>query len=512
MIIIQTLLHLFPTFGLLVELKSFENIEGSIDFEGVRKILEWSECFILEDKHPWKGLKVQKRKHPFVYNNQTIGLLQDRDYQLKLCDCSQVINPLIKKVEYSYHSITYTFRYMMMLEKFELFSNSWYSRNLSTLDLKLQIISGDFIYNINLEENKINSDKKMLKYKLSQRPYLMKLRVLLNISHPRDVMSNNTYIKFYGCSLVCGGIKTSVTDILYYIQLQMDFPTICLWHIQPVRSTSIVFNVLDMELDCDASNIIVADGSRPFFESKNTWITSLSKNSISMIENLLYPSIWFYYIAGASTKIHVEHFSMIYHGGCDHQYILTEKEGTLNVSIHGASDIQKMKFDCSVFIRRSDKKGFIISFQQFYLFSLTKSSCTSNYVMIYSGNSEINNIPFCDSISPPKYIDARYGWIRLKIVNSAPIYDINMVIQYLLLEDFKLDKYTNHISSNSENDYEKTASVIVFWSFVGIVLFITLIVVTYGRIEKTADNIRRYFLSVIRRKKIQLEEEIRLSE
>ncbi|KAF1744022.1 hypothetical protein MXB_474, partial [Myxobolus squamalis] len=267
-----------------------------------------------------------------------------------------------------------------------------------------------------------------------------------------------------------------------------------------------------VKLDCSVSDIIVADGSNLFYDRQHKWITSLCKNSITTIENLLYSSIWLFYTSGSSSKSYVEHFSMIYHGGCDRQYILTEKDGYVNVSIHGASDIKKMKFDCSLYLSRADKQGFIISFKKFDLFSLKKSSCTSNYLMIYSGNDEINNIPFCDSIMPPEYIDARYGWIRLKIVNNAPVYDIDMVIQYQLLSGFTLPSEQDENKQDTENTYEKKASIIIFWALICVVVLITIGIVGYSFIERFIRGSRLIFLRMARKDRIYPKEELILSQ
>ncbi|KII71360.1 hypothetical protein RF11_00770 [Thelohanellus kitauei] len=481
---------------------NIENMQDMLNSEEWRNKLEWSDCFILEEDHPWKGLNVRKRHHPLLYFNQTKKLLKDIEYQWNLCDCFQPINSFIIEEKVDDDRIFFSFKYMMSLEKITFQAENWGSLNIDTLEPELELAASDHFNNVTIKTRTIKKMNESVIFRMDNPIYFMKARIKLNRVNGQQLTNIN--VTFFGCSLVCGGVKTISTDILYYIQLQVYIPTTCLWYVEPARSTSIVFNILDKELDCDTSDLKISDGSKLLRVGEKESLTSFCKQGVDSLESLLYPKVWVLYTSGSSRKIYVEHFSLIYHGGCDRQYLIKEDEGYINASIHGASDIQQMKFDCSIFLRRMDKEPFVISFEDFYLFSLTKSSCTSNYVMIYSGNKEIFNIPFCDSISPPKYIDARYGWIRLKIVNSAPIYDINILIKHQLLKTFNLS-LLNSTGTNNTNlfDYEATASRIIFWTVIGIVIFVTIVMVFYNKIEICLQFFKYIIKSARRRKKIR---------
>lgn len=456
-----------------IQLKNLENVMSSEEW---RTKLEWSHCFILEEDHPWKGLRVRKRQHPFTYSNETQDLL-NRTYQLKLCDCYQPVNHILEKTSQTEKEIIFEFSYMMSIEK--IIINL--SQNYSTFEILVDLAIG-------ITENFINYTRSgninnFIKFKMYNPPYLKSLK--LNFINITSLEFEKVNVSFFGCSLVCGGVKNSYTDMLYYISMQLDFPTMCLWYIEPYKATSIVFNVLSKEIDCDISDIIIIDGNLKIERENKDFLTSLCKQSIDSTESILYSKVWILYTNGGSKKLFVEHFSFIYHGGCDRQYILDEDEGSVNVSIHGASDIKKMKFDCSIVLRKQKSQPFVISFDNFYLFSLTKSGCTSNYMMIYSGSDEVYNIPFCDSISPPKYILVRYGWVRLKIINNAPIYDINMIINHKILKLFDVKLLNISTKSNdTDKNYEATASLIAMWTIVGFAICMAIVAIFFKHINK----------------------------
>ncbi|KAF1744023.1 hypothetical protein MXB_475, partial [Myxobolus squamalis] len=148
--------------------KSTQSSENDINFEDMRKKLEWSECFILEDNHPWNGLRVRKRVHPFVYNNESRKLLKEREYQLNLCDCYQLINHLIdSKEDEEENIINYEFKHIMSVDKIEIRLNNCSLLNISSIRLNLEIDFGHRKFIIPQDEKKIRKDNDVIRYRFN---------------------------------------------------------------------------------------------------------------------------------------------------------------------------------------------------------------------------------------------------------------------------------------------------------------------------------------------------------